>query len=86
MQSNVPLSVFKLTSKQGSQGHVHPGIVSTKPEPLPTQSTYNPAPKRFCRKSKKNGTNFLQSILHVKRLTAGVIFENNKYHLDEEVL
>jgi len=37
-------------------------------------------------KSRDTGTDFLQSMKHMKRWTAGVIFENKKCHLDEEVL
>ena len=34
----------------------------------------------------KNGTGFLESVQHMKWWSASVFFENNKYHLDEEVL
>ena len=37
-------------------------------------------------KSRDTGTDFLPSMRHTKRWTAGVIFENNKCHLDEKVL
>ena len=37
-------------------------------------------------KSRDTGTDFLQSMKHMKIWTAGVIFENKKCHLDEEVL
>lgn len=37
-------------------------------------------------KSKKNGIDFLESMIHVKKWSSGTIFENNKCHLDEDVL
>ena len=38
------------------------------------------------KKQKKNGIDFLQAMTHIKKWSAGTIFENNKCHLDEEVL
>ena len=37
-------------------------------------------------KNKRNGIDFLESMSHVKKWSSGTIFENNKYHLDEDVL
>lgn len=37
-------------------------------------------------KSKKEGTDFISTMKHVKKWSAGIIFDNNKCHLDEEVL
>jgi len=42
--------------------------------------------KMNLQKSKKNGIDFLESMSHVKKWSSGTIFENNKCHLDEEVL
>jgi len=37
-------------------------------------------------KTRKNGTDFVESMKNVRRWTAGVIFDHNKCYLDEEVL